>query len=224
LAEVLITLGIIGVVAAITMPMFVAHYQKHVLKNQFKAAYSILNQAVASAVQDNGTAFDCWYWNKIPKNPDGSLVPEYGNGRFGECTAFYNAFLSKLKVVSVCERTPSNKCAPDYKGKEVVNYNPDKSEAEIMLGCPDLTSSTLQHMKYNILSNGMILAKYSLNHFLVDTNGAKGPNKWGYDVFMFIPELYGSNTSGSIYFGGAVSACTLKEEGGFTIKEILQGK
>ena len=38
LAEVLITLGIIGVVAAMTMPVLFANYQKLVLKNQFKKA------------------------------------------------------------------------------------------------------------------------------------------------------------------------------------------
>ena len=40
LAEVLITFGIIGVVAAITMPMLITHYQKQATVNQLKKAYS----------------------------------------------------------------------------------------------------------------------------------------------------------------------------------------
>ena len=48
LAEVLITLGIIGFVAAMTMPVLINNYQKHALKNQFKVAYSLLNQALLS--------------------------------------------------------------------------------------------------------------------------------------------------------------------------------
>lgn len=45
LAEVLITLGIIGVVAAMTIPTLVGNYKYMVLQTQFKKAYSDLNQA-----------------------------------------------------------------------------------------------------------------------------------------------------------------------------------
>ena len=46
LAEVLITLGIIGIVAALTMPALIANYQKQVTLNGLKKAYSQLAQAV----------------------------------------------------------------------------------------------------------------------------------------------------------------------------------
>ena len=46
MAEILITLGIIGVVAAMTMPPLIANYQKNVLHTQFKKSYSELSQAV----------------------------------------------------------------------------------------------------------------------------------------------------------------------------------
>ena len=36
LAEVLVTLGIIGVVAALTIPALIANYRNMVLENQFK--------------------------------------------------------------------------------------------------------------------------------------------------------------------------------------------
>ena len=45
LAEVLITLGIIGVVAAMTLPALIHNYKYHVLQVQLKAAYSDLNNA-----------------------------------------------------------------------------------------------------------------------------------------------------------------------------------
>ncbi len=41
LAEVLITLGVIGVVAAMTMPSLVANYQKKVWVNQLKKLYQL---------------------------------------------------------------------------------------------------------------------------------------------------------------------------------------
>ncbi len=46
LAEVLITLGIIGIVSAMTIPTLVKNYQTKVRDNQFKKVYATLNQAV----------------------------------------------------------------------------------------------------------------------------------------------------------------------------------
>ena len=56
LAEVLITLGIIGVVAAITLPVIIQNHQKHVVENRLKSFYSIINQAVRMSEIDNGPA------------------------------------------------------------------------------------------------------------------------------------------------------------------------
>ena len=46
LAEVLITLGIIGVVAALTMPTLIAKHQKQVFVNRVKQTYSIVSNRV----------------------------------------------------------------------------------------------------------------------------------------------------------------------------------
>ena len=46
LAEVLITLGIIGVVATMTIPIVINKYRSYVLEVQFKKAYSNLSQAI----------------------------------------------------------------------------------------------------------------------------------------------------------------------------------
>ena len=59
LAEVLITLGIIGVVAAMTIPTLVANYKKSVVENKLKQAVSIINQAIILSAVDNGTP-DIW--------------------------------------------------------------------------------------------------------------------------------------------------------------------
>ena len=53
LAEVLITLGIIGVVAALTIPSLIAKYQDKVLINQTKKAFSVFQNGLALASQDN---------------------------------------------------------------------------------------------------------------------------------------------------------------------------
>ena len=54
LAEVLITLGIIGVVAAMTMPSLITKYQKQVAVEQYKKIYSTLKNAESRAVLDYG--------------------------------------------------------------------------------------------------------------------------------------------------------------------------
>ena len=54
LAEVLITLGVIGVVAAITVPVIMNNYKKQATVSKLKKVYSILNQAVKLSEIDNG--------------------------------------------------------------------------------------------------------------------------------------------------------------------------
>ena len=56
LAEVLITLGIIGVVAALTLPSLIQKYQDQVLENQLKKTYSTISQGVQKAMADDGVS------------------------------------------------------------------------------------------------------------------------------------------------------------------------
>ena len=54
LAEVLITLAIIGIVAALTVPNLVQGYRKHVVETRLKEFYTISQQAFKMAEVDNG--------------------------------------------------------------------------------------------------------------------------------------------------------------------------
>ena len=58
LAEVLITLGIIGVVAALTIPTLINNYQKQEYVVGLKKAYAEFNQALAQFANDNGCPGD----------------------------------------------------------------------------------------------------------------------------------------------------------------------
>ena len=60
LAEVLITLGIIGVVAAMTMPVLIQKHQNQVLETRLKKFYTTINQAVLTSEAFNGDK-DYWY-------------------------------------------------------------------------------------------------------------------------------------------------------------------
>lgn len=64
LAEVLITLGIIGVVAAMTIPVMISSYNKHITETRLKKFYSLFNQAIKLSVAENGEV-EGWdsYWD-----------------------------------------------------------------------------------------------------------------------------------------------------------------
>ena len=81
LAEVLITLGIIGVVAAITIPGLINNYKATRLKSQFLKSYSTIQQ-VFKRMQDDEISLD-------PNS--------YVDGR-----SFYKEFLKYLQGASIC--------------------------------------------------------------------------------------------------------------------------
>ena len=61
LAEVLMTLGIIGVVAAMTLPTLITDFQKRSTATMVKALYSKINQAMQLYIADGN-------------NPTGSVI------------------------------------------------------------------------------------------------------------------------------------------------------
>ena len=64
LAEVLITLGIIGVVAALTIPVLISNYKKNVAETRLAKFYSTINQAIKMAEVDYG---DKRQWDILEK-------------------------------------------------------------------------------------------------------------------------------------------------------------
>ena len=88
LAEVLITLGIIGVVAAITMPIVIQNYRKQTLETKLKADVSILQQAIVRSAVDNGTP-DSWGLEDNSANTFEIYIKPYLNV-VGECNGSVN--------------------------------------------------------------------------------------------------------------------------------------
>mgnify|MGYP005755023083 FL=1 len=79
LAEVLITLGIIGSIAALTLPGLIQNYKKSVAENELKKVYSLLNQVVLRSEADNGPAI---YWDWEAYQNDGYKYNEFFNKYF----------------------------------------------------------------------------------------------------------------------------------------------
>ncbi len=61
LAEVLITLGIIGIVAAMTLPTLISKHEKKIVETKMAQFYSIMNQAIKMSEVENGSCAD-WDW------------------------------------------------------------------------------------------------------------------------------------------------------------------
>jgi len=149
LAEVLITLGIIGVVAALTIPTLMVNHRRKVTATRLKQSYNILYNAIKASEAENGS----WlYWD----------APEQG-GNTKEFAEKY--ILPYLKYTDIGEQSV-------FATSEGEDY-------------------------YIKLVNGTIVGLHmgACMDFLVDINGEKAPNKFGYDQFDFLLNVKQSNAS-----------------------------
>ena len=76
LAEVLITIGVIGVVAAITIPNLITNYQKTVTVNRLKQVFSQLGQALKQAESQNGDIGSWEFEQNAPVVFENYLAPQ----------------------------------------------------------------------------------------------------------------------------------------------------
>lgn len=72
LAEVLITLAIIGVVAALTIPTIISGYGRKDITTKLKKFYATMSQVIQLSEIDNGSA-ETWTKKSIEYNEDGSI-------------------------------------------------------------------------------------------------------------------------------------------------------
>ena len=71
LAEVLITLGIIGVVAALTLPALINNYEKSIVETRMQKFYTNINAALKLSIVENGDMVD-WTFPQDYYDADGS--------------------------------------------------------------------------------------------------------------------------------------------------------
>jgi len=167
LAEVLITLAIIGVIAAITIPSIVANHQKRTLETQFAKAYRTISQAVNLAIAEHGD-ISTWDWGEgLTEAQKTAIVEKY--------------LLPYLNVMKFCPASTPQGCAPDemYKllsGANWTNLNTRKHPKAL------LADGSIIEFNFGnacITNAGWCLATQ------IDINGAKKPNAVGRDVFQF---------------------------------------
>ncbi len=169
LAEVLITLGIIGVVAAMTLPTLINSTRHKELYVGLQKAYSILQQAVQRMNYEEGLDVT---WENYPANKFAPVfkkyIQQYGDcGQSGCITADLTSDDDKYSRVSKYKTyNKSQNVTLDWfnEGQAILTDG-----MFIMIN----NSSTSQH--------GIVIS--------VDVNGyGKGPNAWGHDLFSF--EIY----------------------------------
>ena len=173
LAEVLITLGIIGVVAAITLPSLIHKYKIKVLENQFKKTSSTIEQAVRA------TAIEYSMENYFYPTP-GVKMPKISNEERSKMNFFFKQQFKSIQFDNQSIFSKITKCE---------RFNGDKCDDNIGVGY-----SWVYHYDPILLSDGSMISSmvFQLHNSFdgikvwFDTNGPfKGPNRVGYDLFVY---------------------------------------
>ena len=168
LAEVLITLGIIGVVAALTLPALIANHKYKVLQTQFKKAYSELNEVARMFYNDNEIS-----------------VPEYVAG--GNINKFLSQLPKYLKGISVIDDWNYNDTDENNSYLTTMPYpvHDIKGNNEVKLHCDNYGfRADISGRIYTF--NDAPQSGINGPTVCVDINGEKNPNRYGIDIFLFV--------------------------------------
>ena len=186
LAEVLITLGIIGVVAAMTLPTLIQNQQKRSLEVATQKFYSTMSQAVKKYMADEGVDDQ----RNTPLASD-----NYESGSSSEAIASIRNFITKyLKVTQEYDPYVNDVFAQGYK-----TWNGEPLDYGIYW---------VDDRDY-ILADGTIIRICYVGYktypapirLYVDVNGKKGPNRVGYDLWSM-----------SIFYDGSIDEGQLTPE------------
>ncbi len=183
LAEVLITLAIIGVVAALTIPTVVKNYQKQQTIAKLKKAWSMISQAYNMSQAQNGM-YQTW-----------DKAVDIGTAQY-----FNQYWKPYLKVSKVC--TSYSDCG--YKALAPWKHsNGNNSTTNVVSTTSRTTFLTPDGILFIIFtSSGSLAVNDSV---IIDLNGSKEPNVFGKDLFRFtrtdkgiLPNCYATNNMTTI--------------------------
>ena len=182
LAEVLITLGIIGVVAALTLPSVINKYKAKQLETAFKKSSATVMTAL------NNTAVEMGYNNYN----DLIACASVSENEVQNCVISNQEFIKDVNNVFEANLITINKMTLNdiinnkfdipistYNGAKKIGYRN-------MYGIRQ-TGNTLFILNDGSIVTSIDFYKHNPKEIDIsfDTNGIKGPNRWGYDVFTF---------------------------------------
>ena len=161
LAEVLITLAIIGVVAALTIPTVIANYNQKAQYTAFMKSYNTLQNAFTLGMTQNG-------------NP----AINFDNATEKDYEDFFNDYFAKnLKVAASCKGNPDACVSANtpirYLNGELIGENAS------LHGFAGAYPSVL------LQDGSLVVYNHGDAYVAVDTNGGKAPNTFGRDLFLF---------------------------------------
>ncbi len=192
LAEVLITLAIIGVVAALTIPTVVKNYQKTQVVVQLKKTLNTLSQAYNQSQAENGF-YDTW----------GSATEMGSESYFN---TYWKPYLKTLKLCTSYQDCGYEKGEPwkDFDG-DYMGYAISKDVDGSFIGADGMFIGIKT-------TNGTS----ELNYITVDLNGPKGPNLAGRDFFLFERTNKGIFPRGYTGSANAINSNCSKAKSGIT--------
>lgn len=211
LAEVLITLGIIGVVAAITIPSLISKIGKRQLESQIKTSYATIAQTMRAAESD-GVDFDMQIQDK---NVD-------------SMKEWFNTYMSPyLKTEKVCYNTAG--CWHKKGEVKTLNGGIPYCETNAGIGYDILTfiiakgaffdidgfdpSDMQRFFGINTDSQGLI--------FYFDANGDRKPNRVGKDIYVMAFTDKGLVPAGNDKTRAEVEQNCLKGDGYWCLSYVM---
>ena len=164
LAEVLVTLGIIGVVSAMTVPTLMQNYQRQSYVTQLHKVYNELTQAFLQFKNDRNAIW----------------LSEAGHVRHQDMMPFMKQY---FKVVQDCGKTSTPCFASSYKNLSGSTFElTTKDEDATYYGV--LASGASFGIKSDGIDTGTNYTDDFLYRIAIDVNGQKGPNIYGRDLFI----------------------------------------
>ena len=181
LAEVLITLGIIGVVAALTLPTLISNHRKQVYITQLKKSVSTVENALKLVLADEGvddlasTKFRDYVMNR-----DSNALRKYFN--LSKDVTYLSANEREYRTLLI-DKSSSEHGVMDMK---VTGYGTPKKLGNCtllsMADGSEICISSLSTTSYSTFAN-----------VYIDVNGYdKYPNTFGYDMFFMMYNYNGS--------------------------------
>lgn len=166
LAEVLITLGVIGVVAAITIPSVMKNYQRLQYLTALKKAYTTANQAFAQMALQSDTPQDLTsFFDSSDMNTMGDKVVKYFN------------------TVKICRSGDSSKC---FERNTNLNYDGTGGTLTVVFGSSNVYRFiTVDGISYLFTGFHKDCNSPCTGDVYIDVNGLKPPNFVGRDIFWF---------------------------------------
>lgn len=177
LAEVLITLGIIGIVSAMTIPTIASRVTHKKLQSQFKKTYSDLNQATRSFYADTDIPvhdYDVY----LKAGQDTSGTNWNSNGLIAKFMTYFNGSSKDNNTNWKNFDQLHNLKNLNLNGSEVTQYPCDQSVVYTdnvgrLYVMDDTSTAYGKTLEYG-------------PKICVDINGIDKPNKWGHDRFVFV--------------------------------------